>query len=149
MAKIRTITGVHSISGKVSKQDNVYFKTNSLNGEVIAVKQLHFPLRDNEAQASEAQKAHQAAFKAQWKKVDALLAQPVRQLYEELYYRHLLACRQRRPLRQDNSAVEAFLASPEVIPTGVDKQPQAIIEDLKTVRKPFTTLRTFVFHCLR
>lgn len=148
MTKIKALSMINGLSGKLSRLDEVYFKTNTINGDIIAVKQCHKPLQNNIAQASEAQKAHQAAFKAQWQKVDALLEQPIRLLYEELYYRHTLACRQRRPLRQDNPAVMAFLASPEVIPVGVDKQPQAIIADLMTVKKPFTNLRTFVFHCL-
>ena len=149
MTKIRPLSIIKTMSGKLHKHDSVYFKTNTINDDVIAVKQVHFPLEDNVKQASEAQKAHQTAFKKHWNQVDTLLQQPARVLYEELYYQHRLACRQRRAIREDCLAVENFLQAQNILPQGADKTAEDIIADLKSVRKPFSSLRTFTFHCLR
>ena len=56
MAKIRTISPIEAMSGKLSKLDDVYFRTNTFNGDVTAVKQRHFALQDNAKQATQAQK---------------------------------------------------------------------------------------------
>lgn len=149
MTKIRAISPIAAMSGKLSKRDSIYFRTNTLNGDIVAVKQLRYPLKKDYAkQASEAQKQHNAAFIGLYRKVDALLTQPARQIYEDLYYQHIRACRQRRAISWDNTAVTAFLNATNIIPEDISKTPKAIITELRSSRKPLTTLRNFVFHCL-
>lgn len=148
MAKIRTISPIEAMSGKLSKLDDVYFRTNTFNGDVTAVKQRHFALQDNAKQATQAQKAHQEVFRETWKKVDVLLSQSERQIYEALYELHIKACRNKRPLNSESAAVAAFKNAPGVIPEGVNRSATEIIEDLKKIRKPYASLRNFVFHCI-
>lgn len=148
MSNIKTISPIEAISGKLSKLDEIYFRTNTLTGDVSAVKVRHPALRKN-AQASSDQLSHQAAFKGLWKQVDTLLQQPVRMIYEDLYRQHILSCHQRRPISWDCKAVEAFLQTSEVIPDGIDKSAKDIIDRLRADKKLFSNLRTFVFHCLR
>ncbi|MCQ2324964.1 MAG: hypothetical protein MJZ58_02080 [Paludibacteraceae bacterium] len=81
--------------------------------------------------------------------MDTLLTLPIRSIYEDLYDQHIRACRQHRAMSWDNKAVIAFLNAAEVIPEGISKTPEAIITELCSLRKPLTTLRNFVFHCLR
>ncbi len=148
MSNIKTISPIAAISGKLSKLDNIYFRTNTMSGEVSAVKMRHPALNDN-AKASPAQLNHQTAFKTLWQTVDALLQQPERMAYEDLYRYYILACHQHRPISWDCKAVETFLQTPEVIPDGIDKSARGIIDLLRKDKKIFSNLRTFVFHCLR
>ena len=148
MTKIRAISPIAAMSGKLSRLDDIYFRTNTINGDIVAVKQRRFPLDNYAKQASDAQKQHNAAFVGLFKTVDTLLTLPIRTIYEDLYDQHIRACRQHRAISWDNKAVIAFLNAAEVIPEGISKTPEAIITELRSLRKPLTTLRNFVFHCL-